>query len=101
MITAEELQQVGIFECLEGPERQRLAQKAADVRLAPGDWLIREGETASFFVILEGRLAFNALLDRLDDIELDRAASELSHHPAFAHHGYRSIVLRFAAAESR
>jgi cytochrome P450 len=50
---------------------------------------------------LEGRLAFNALLDRLDDIELDRAASDLSHHPAFAHHGYRSIVLRFAAAESR
>jgi cytochrome P450 len=50
---------------------------------------------------LEGRIAFNALLDRLNDTELDRAASDLSHHPTFAHHGYRSIVLRFAAAESR
>jgi len=68
MITAEELQQVSIFECLDGPERQRLAQKAADVRLAPGDWLIREGETASFFVILEGRLALSKdILGRVQD----------------------------------
>jgi len=52
MITAEELRQVQIFECLAEPERQRLAQKAADVRLSPGDWLIREGETSSFYVIL-------------------------------------------------
>ena len=59
MITAEELQQVRIFECLDEPERQRLAQKAADVRLAAGDWLIREGDTTSFFVILEGRLALS------------------------------------------
>ena len=59
MITAEELRQVQIFECLAEPERQRLAQKAADVRLSPGDWLIREGETSSFYVILEGRLGLS------------------------------------------
>ncbi len=59
MITAEELQQVHIFECLEESERQRLSQRAADIRLAPGDWLIREGETSSFFVILEGRLGLS------------------------------------------
>src|SRR5471030_145547 len=59
MITAEELRQVQIFECLEEPERQRLAQKAADVRLSAGDWLIREGETSSFYVILDGRLGLS------------------------------------------
>src|ERR1700734_4091675 len=57
MITADELKTVKIFGCLEETERHRLAQKAADVRLQPGEWLIREGETPHFFVILEGRLA--------------------------------------------
>ena len=47
---------------------------------------------------LEGRIAFDALLDRLADVTLDRAASDLRRHPAFAHHGYRAIVLRFDAA---
>jgi len=68
MITAEELQQINIFECLDESERRRLAQKAADIRLAPGDWLIREGETSSFFVVLEGRLALSKeLLGRVQE----------------------------------
>jgi thioredoxin reductase (NADPH) len=32
--------------------------KAADVRLRPGDWLVREGERSGFFVLLEGRVQF-------------------------------------------
>jgi thioredoxin reductase (NADPH) len=57
MITADDLKQVRIFACLEESERQRLATKAADIRLEPGDWMIREGETPWFFVILEGELS--------------------------------------------
>jgi len=56
MVSAEELREVKIFGCLEDSERQRLASKAADVRLAAGEWLIREGEQPWFFVLLEGRL---------------------------------------------
>jgi thioredoxin reductase (NADPH) len=56
MITAEELKTIPIFACLDDTERQRLAQRAADVRLQEGEWLIREGEIAYFFVLLEGRL---------------------------------------------
>lgn len=33
-----------------------LAAKAADIRLAPGEWLAREGERLAFFVILRGSL---------------------------------------------
>jgi cytochrome P450 len=44
----------------------------------------------------EGRIAFGALLERLEDLSLDEAASDLTHHPSFAHHGYRSIVIRFS-----
>ena len=69
MVTAEDLNQVRIFACLEEPERQRLAQRAADIRLAPGDWLIREGETPWFFVILEGRLSMSKdLLGRAQEL---------------------------------
>ncbi|HEX4153967.1 MAG TPA: FAD-dependent oxidoreductase [Acidobacteriaceae bacterium] len=40
--------------CLPEAELQRIAQRAADVRLHKGEWLIREGEQPSFFVMIEG-----------------------------------------------
>ena len=54
MISPTELEAIPIFACLEETDRQRFAARAADVRLQPGEWLIREGEVASFFVLLEG-----------------------------------------------
>jgi thioredoxin reductase (NADPH) len=56
MITPQELKAVPVFECLDDHELQRLAQKAADIRLMQGEWLIREGEQPWFFVLLEGKL---------------------------------------------
>jgi thioredoxin reductase (NADPH) len=54
MISPTELQTIPIFACLEEAERQRFAERAADVRLQAGEWLVREGEMPSFFVLLEG-----------------------------------------------
>jgi len=56
MFTADELRQVKIFACLEEAERARLAHTIADVRLKPGEWFVREGEPACFFVVFEGQL---------------------------------------------
>jgi thioredoxin reductase (NADPH) len=56
MIVAAELQSLPIFGCLDEAERQRFAERAADVRLVDGDWLIREGEVPYFFILLEGEL---------------------------------------------
>jgi len=56
MITADDLSNVPVFACLDQPERERLASRAADLRLRNGDWLIREGEQPSFFVFLEGKV---------------------------------------------
>jgi thioredoxin reductase (NADPH) len=56
MIAASELESFPIFACLNELERQRFAASAADVRLAQGEWLIREGEVPYFFVLLEGTL---------------------------------------------
>ena len=56
MVVVEELRNIPIFSCLSDAERQRFADRAADVRLEEGEWLIREGEMAYFFVLLEGQL---------------------------------------------
>lgn len=56
MFTPEELRQAGIFACLDEAECSRLAHTAADVRLKPGDWLARYGESPCFYVLFEGQL---------------------------------------------
>ena len=56
MFTAEELKQSKLFSILSEPEIVSLAEKAADVRLAAGEWLIREGEPPYFHILFEGRL---------------------------------------------
>lgn len=57
MITPRLLAKLELFSSLDCKERTRLAAKAADLRLAPGAWLAREGERLGFFVVLRGRLA--------------------------------------------
>lgn len=56
MITAEELRGTRLFSSLEEAELLRLSHEAADVRLKRGEWLLREGETPCFYILLEGRL---------------------------------------------
>jgi hypothetical protein len=56
MFTAGELKQTKLFSILSDPEILSLAGKAADVRLAPGEWLSREGEPPYFHILVEGRL---------------------------------------------
>jgi thioredoxin reductase (NADPH) len=69
MIAPNELLVCPIFACLNEAERQRLAERAADVRLQDGEWLIREGETPYFFIALEGHLQLTKnLLGRDQDI---------------------------------
>jgi thioredoxin reductase (NADPH) len=69
MISPAQLQAIAIFECLDEEQRQRLAERAADVRLQAGEWLIREGEMPSFFVLLEGKLQLvKEILGRTQDL---------------------------------
>ncbi len=69
MVTPDELRQVRIFSCLTDAERQRLAFRAADIRLEAGEWVFREGEAPWFFVILEGELTlFKDVMGREQEI---------------------------------
>lgn len=56
MITSADLQPIPLFAGVDEEERRRLARRAADIHLEPGEWLLREGEEPRFFVILEGEL---------------------------------------------
>jgi len=44
---------------------------------------------------IEARIAFEELLGRLADIDLDETSSDLSHLPSFASHGYKKVALKF------
>jgi thioredoxin reductase (NADPH) len=54
MFTSDELKRVKLFSILEEALVVRCAEQAADVRLAAGEWLIREGEPPWFYVLFEG-----------------------------------------------
>jgi thioredoxin reductase (NADPH) len=50
----DELKQFDLMSCLPEAQLERIAHGAADVRLQKGEWLIREGEQPSFFVMIDG-----------------------------------------------
>jgi thioredoxin reductase (NADPH) len=56
MITSADLETIPLFAGVEEQERRRLARRAADIHLEPGEWLVREGEEPRFFVVLTGEL---------------------------------------------
>jgi len=57
MITSESLLAVPLLAPVPEHERETIASRAADVQLRPGEWVLHEGETPSFFIVLAGSLA--------------------------------------------
>ncbi len=56
MFEAKDLESIPVLACLPESQRNQIAQVAADMRLCAGEWLIREGETPWFYVLIEGQL---------------------------------------------
>src|SRR5215469_5423982 len=54
LFQVEELRQFPLMSCLPELELQRLARGAADLHLNAGEYLLREGEEAWFFMLVEG-----------------------------------------------
>ncbi|GGN37755.1 FAD-dependent oxidoreductase [Deinococcus daejeonensis] len=57
MITADCLRHLPLFDGVPEALLHAAAQDAADVHVNEGEYLIREGDTAAFFVLLDGELA--------------------------------------------
>jgi thioredoxin reductase (NADPH) len=56
MITADILLTIPLFAKLPQHERESIAEKAADIDLSPGEWLVSEGEVTGFFGLVSGKL---------------------------------------------
>ena len=56
MITAALLRKVPLLAEVPDAELAVIAARAADIHLRPNDWLIQEGEVASFFIVISGSL---------------------------------------------
>jgi thioredoxin reductase (NADPH) len=54
MIEFDDLRDLPIFEGVSEATLRRVAAHAADVRVDPGQWLVREGESPAFYVLLSG-----------------------------------------------
>ncbi len=54
MFELSELENIPVLACLSERQRAHFADVAADVRVCPGDWLIREGESAWFYICISG-----------------------------------------------
>lgn len=56
MIIVDDLRAMALFEDVPHDELQTIADRAADIHLAEGDWLVSEGEIPSFFGCISRRL---------------------------------------------
>jgi thioredoxin reductase (NADPH) len=68
MITAELLRAVPLFSEVPEPELETIARRCADMRLRADDWLIREGEVPSFFILISGALEVTKTLGGVETV---------------------------------
>jgi thioredoxin reductase (NADPH) len=56
MLTAEDVRSVPLFSALPQPELERLAQTAADLHLAAGEFAVHEGGERALYAVLAGKI---------------------------------------------
>lgn len=56
MFELKDFESIPVLTCLPESQKLQVAQMAADLRLCAGEWLIREGETPWFYVLISGEL---------------------------------------------
>src|SRR6202171_2768309 len=68
MITAGLLRNIPLSAEVPAAELATIAARAADIQLREGEWLIHEGETPAFFILLSGRLAVSKSYGRIERV---------------------------------
>lgn len=66
MLTADDIRSVPLFTCLTEQEIERLAQSAADIHLAPGEFAVPEGGERALYAVLSGRIEVVKLFDGVE-----------------------------------
>jgi len=68
MITPDTLRTVPLLALLDNDTLVETAAVAADMHLVPGEWLVREGETPAFFVLLSGEMEITKRVAGADQV---------------------------------
>jgi thioredoxin reductase (NADPH) len=66
MLTIEEIGDIPLFAELPAAELERLAQTAADIHLAPGEYAVHEGEERALFAVLAGKIEVTKMVDGIE-----------------------------------
>jgi thioredoxin reductase (NADPH) len=77
MISADELKEIPFLASVAPEDLARLAQAAGDVRLAPGEYAVHEGDERALFVVLSGRIEVTKLIDGIERIIGVRAPGQM------------------------
>ncbi len=92
MFETRELESIPVLACLPEGQRNQIAQVAADMRLCAGEWLIREGETPWFYILVEGQLEVTK--------ELNGQTKVVNHYNCGDYFGELPLLLGSAAFAS-
>jgi thioredoxin reductase (NADPH) len=84
VVTAEEIGRVALFTDLDESERDRLSRLVADITLAPGEFVVHEGDERALFGVLEGRIEVLRRFDGVESVIGERKPGEVIGEMAMA-----------------
>jgi len=77
VITSDEIGGIGLFDELDAAARAQLAQVAADIRLAPGEYAVHEGDPRALLAVLEGHVDTVRRVDGIERVVGGRGVGEV------------------------
>ncbi|HEU0204333.1 MAG TPA: FAD-dependent oxidoreductase, partial [Burkholderiaceae bacterium] len=77
MIAVEDLAAIPFLAGVPTDDLARLAQSAGDVRLAPGDYAVHEGDERALYVVLAGRIEVTKSIDGIERVIGMRAPGQM------------------------
>jgi thioredoxin reductase (NADPH) len=77
VVTAEEIGEVPILRALGEAERERLSRSTADIRLAPGEFAVNEGDERALFAVLHGRIEVVRVIDGIERVIGERLPGDI------------------------
>ncbi len=63
MVTPDEIGRIGVFECLDTADRERVCRVAADISLSAGEFAAHEGDERALFAVLDGQIEATRMVD--------------------------------------
>ena len=83
MISVEELAQLPVFEKISPEKLAYLARSVPDIRVAPGEYIVNEGDALALYVVIEGRFEVTKIFEGIEHVIGQRVRGALFGAPSF------------------